>query len=302
MRWTSIILACGAVALLCSPAAGQEAVEASRSQRKLIQQGLDAHANGEFGAAAEHFRAANAQGELNIVWLNLGRALQKGGECDGAKAAYERALTAPAVPKPPQDLVDETARKYRAELDDECPGALRVVCAQPDIGLDVDGKALACGETLALAPGTYAVRALWNGQEKEESAEVVAFETASVTFGFTRPTVPGSEPGGSESAGGLGVYAWVATGVAVALIGTGAVVAVQRGDTIDEANATRDEERYRSLRDDYDGQSTLMWTTFGLGLAAGTAAGFLFCLDAQDAPGGVGWRVGPASVAVQLRF
>ena len=300
-RFVSLVLLCVLVGA-GAPALAQETRSASRSQRKLIQLGLDAHAAGSYDKAAVHFRAANAESELNIVWLNLGRALQKGGDCAGAKKAYEQAPRAAAVPRPPAELVDETAAKYMAELNSECPGWIRVVCAQPDIELEVETRPLTCGSSVELPAGTYTVNASWRGQHKSETATVAAFETASLSFGF-KAKDPGphgeTEPDGGGS--DLGLYAWIATGVSVALVGTGAVIAGQRGDTIDRANATNRESEYRSLRDEYDDQSTLMWTTFGLGLAAGTAAGFLFYLDSQE-PDGVGFWFGPTTLGMEVRF
>ncbi len=302
MTWIHLTVVFCAVLLAAAPAMAQETATATRAQRKLLLEGLDAHAAEKFEEAAELFRAANREGELNIVWLNLGRALQKSGDCEGAKEAYERAPDAPAVPKPSAELVRETAQKYRAELNASCPGRLRVVCAQPDITLEVDGQPWACDESGEIAPGTHTVVATWRGQDKRGTANVQAFESAALSFGFTQaPVRPERAQPAAESSSNLTTYAWVATGLSVALIGTGAVLAVQRVDTIDRANSTRVESEYRSLRDDYDSQSALMWTTFGLGLAAGTAAGFLFYLDGQE-EAGVGWLIGPTSVAVEVRF
>lgn len=302
MKWLATVLVLGGALLTGVPCAAQETSTATRAQRKLIAQGLDAHAAGKFDEAATHFRASNDQGELNIVWLNLGRALQKAGDCDGARAAFQRALTAPAVPKPPRALVAETAEKYSAELLAACPGTLRVDCAQPDIKLDVDGRELACGESISLPPGTYRVNARRGGESQSESVEVAAFETAGASIAFASPVSVEPDPRTDDAGSNLGLYAWVATGVSASLFATGAVVAVQRSDTIHQANTTPDESEYRSLRDDYDSQSTLMWTAFGLGLAAGTAAGFLFFLDANDEPSAVGWHFGPTSVGVEVRF
>ena len=101
MRWNQTVAWVMSCVFLCAGAANaQDSATASKAQRKLIEQGLKAHAAEDYASAIAHFRGANEGGELNIIWLNLGRALQKSGDCAGAKDAFARALTAPAVPRP----------------------------------------------------------------------------------------------------------------------------------------------------------------------------------------------------------
>lgn len=58
-----------------------------------------------------------------MTYLNLGRAYQKLGNCDQARDAFDRALSAPRVEQPSPAFVQRKVSEYRAELDAQCPAS-----------------------------------------------------------------------------------------------------------------------------------------------------------------------------------
>ena len=304
MRWNQILLVViSCTVLFAGTVHAQDTTAASRAQRKLIGEGLKAHSAADYQAAIELFRKANESGELNIIWLNLGRALQKNGDCYGARQAFSRALEAPPVPNPAVNLVVEAVEKFRAELQTECPGRLRVVCNHEDVELILEGKDLECGQEIDLAPGSYTVSARWHALSKEQAVEVTVMETSQVEMNFDVPSAgvvnvvdPQTDAGDSGQ-----TYGWIAAGTAGAFVVLGSVAAIQRSETVDAAEDTNSLAEYESLRDDHDGQTTLMWTSFGLAVVSGALAGYLFYWDDQESDS-VTWLFSPGHMGLQVRY
>jgi tetratricopeptide (TPR) repeat protein len=304
MTWNPLALGVAfCVMFVAMDAQSQEVTTASRTQRALLQEGLDAHSAGDFATAVARFKEANAEGELNITWLNLGRALQKAGDCQGASEAFEKALTAPAVPRPDAAVVAEAAGGFRDELNKTCPGTLYIVCVQPDLEVVVDGTSAECGVRMEMSPGVHQIVVRRNSESKVVDAEVRAFETVTMTLGFAGSVVisEGTPPEEAESSG-LETAAWVSVGAAGAFTLASVIVAAQRSGTVDDAEETENRGVYDRLRDDYDSQSTLLVATAGLAVVSGAVAGYLLFLDSQEEPGGVGILVGPGQIGIQVRY
>lgn len=123
-----VALAAASVAPAVAPneAVAQESVEEyaatepTAEQVKLNEAAVEAMLAEEYDKAVRLLQASLDLGELNVTYLNLGRAYQKLGECDASRKALLSVVTAPAVEQPPPRIVDAKADEYLAELDAEC--------------------------------------------------------------------------------------------------------------------------------------------------------------------------------------
>lgn len=106
-------------------------VEPSAGQKTLNDEGVQALIAKDYERAVALLNESLALGELNITYLNLGRAYQKLGQCVEAKKAYLNAVSAPVVEEPAQRIVDAKADQYLAELEEECADELD---AEPSFG------------------------------------------------------------------------------------------------------------------------------------------------------------------------
>lgn len=95
--------------------------EPSSDQVKLNQSAVDAILAEDYEKAVGLLKASLELGELNVTWLNLGRAHQKLGNCEEARNAYLSVVTSPAVADPPASLINAKAEQYLEELDEACP-------------------------------------------------------------------------------------------------------------------------------------------------------------------------------------
>ena len=125
-RATLIVLM--VLSLLSATAMAQDSGEPTEGQYELNAEGIQAFKAGELDKAESLFRASLNLGPLNITWLNLGRVLQRQGQCQEARQAFESALSAPPVPSPTQEQVLRKVSEYLLELQD---------CSEPDAAVAV---------------------------------------------------------------------------------------------------------------------------------------------------------------------
>lgn len=104
------------------------AASVSEEQVELNEEGVRAIVDGDFARAVALLKESLLYGEANIIYLNLGRAYQKQGNCDGARDALNKVAAAPKVAKPPPEIVQKQARAYLEELEQTC-GAERLAAA-----------------------------------------------------------------------------------------------------------------------------------------------------------------------------
>lgn len=97
--------------------------EPTPEQQDLNTKAVEAMIQDEYASAAALLEQSNMIGELNVAYLNLGRAYQRLGKCAKARAALRKALTAPQVAKPRPKVVQQKAKAYLAELDEQCEQA-----------------------------------------------------------------------------------------------------------------------------------------------------------------------------------
>jgi tetratricopeptide (TPR) repeat protein len=105
------------------PAYGQDGgdvVEVTSEQRELNDQALDSIEQEKYVRAISLLEEALYLGEVNILYLNLGRAYQLDGRCDEAREALEKVEDAPVIAKPPAGFVETKAEQYLAEVAEEC--------------------------------------------------------------------------------------------------------------------------------------------------------------------------------------
>lgn len=182
-----------AAALCATPALAQETtpVELNPGQKYLINEGAKASNAGDYAKAARLLRVSLDLGPTNVTYLNLGRALQKAGECAEARHAFEKALLAPAVDQPSPDKVREVAFKYQQELNATCPGMLIVTCEPETTRIRVDGAAaVACDSTpMPASPGKHVVEG--EAGDKRTSREVIvrAFQETHVRLFVRQPVL-----------------------------------------------------------------------------------------------------------------
>jgi hypothetical protein len=135
-------------------ALGQDAefVEPTEAQIQLFTEGSEAFKNFEYQRAVTLFKASLTVGELNITWLNLGRAYYKIGLCTEAREAFAKVRKAPKVASPTPLEIQSRLNEYVVELSKACGSILEpgeVVC--PEGTREVEGR---CVGRIACPPGT----------------------------------------------------------------------------------------------------------------------------------------------------
>lgn len=175
------VLTCLAVA---TPAAAQgDIVTPTETQFKLYQEGAEAYGAGEYSKAVDLFRASLRLGELNITYLNLGRALFKLGDCQEASTAYAKALTAPKIANPTPMQVLTKVEEYKKDLA-ECPAILTVECNNPAAELWVDGTGpVPCdGSAMTMLPGDHTVEVRLGDEQELKSVTLASMESRTLTM------------------------------------------------------------------------------------------------------------------------
>lgn len=122
-RLLPLFLACGLSAtltMISPPSVAQDTAEASDEQIELNDEALEAMNDGNYVRAASLLEESIHLGELNVTYLNLGRAYQLMGRCKAAEDALEKARSAPQAASPAPELVDKKIGQYLADIDASC--------------------------------------------------------------------------------------------------------------------------------------------------------------------------------------
>lgn len=274
----------------------------NQAQLSLYKEALGEMEKGNYPRAVELLQAALLIGEANIVYLSLGRAHQKGGECRPAEEAFKKALGAPVVADPPADKVKAKIEQFRAELRQGCPGAVQVTCVNLDTALLIDGKPLACGALMDLAPGEYTLSASLEGQSFQQPLRLEALQTTtfSVTLDAQKkvaqpdpieepedPKAPDPAPRSLVLPITLGA---VGGGLLVGGLVFGGLVQGVNDDLdalLEDPSATR--AQADALADEGGLWQALQFTSYGLGLVSlGASAYFLLLSDGTSEPTSTG--------------
>ena len=176
--------ACVLLGLLWAPAAwGQD------TRAALNGKAIKVANAGDYDQAIQLLEEALSQGELNVTYLNLGRIYHKLGDCAKARDAYSSGLKAPAVPNPPQKVVQEALRGFIGELEGSCPGKVIVQCEPAEMTVTLESKGATpgatrpCGEEFELKPGEYTF------QGKTSDGRAVASTVTVAPIDVTRVTL-----------------------------------------------------------------------------------------------------------------
>lgn len=97
-----------------------EAAKPTDAQLELNDRAVENIIEGNYARAVAQLEEAVLRGEFNILYLNLGRAYQKLGNCGKARSALAKAKTAPAVIEPAPHLVVKKAEQYLVEIESTC--------------------------------------------------------------------------------------------------------------------------------------------------------------------------------------
>ncbi len=89
-------------------------------QTALNTSAVEAIKSEEYEQAVALLRRSLELGEMNITYLNLGRAHQRLAECGSAEDAYLAAVSAPPVRSPSPYLIEKKVEQYMEELEAEC--------------------------------------------------------------------------------------------------------------------------------------------------------------------------------------
>lgn len=264
----------------------------SDTQIQLYSEGAQAFQQEDYPKAIRLFKASLDLGELNITYLNLGRAYFKSGECKEAERHYALALTSPQIAEPTPAQVQAKVEEYRRDLQSQCPGAVTVQCDPAGMMLEFDGEApVACrAEPWPLKPGRHVIIGQAGGQTAIQKVDVVAMQPATVTLKIEPKAEVTPPPGGGTSGGGfttLEMTGLITAGGGGALL-LGALVydlgvLGPRFDEYEEA-AANGAANYDSLKSDVESGQTTVLVLTGVGAAAVVTGGVLYFLGGEEAP------------------
>lgn len=132
-------------------------------QKELNRQAYQSMANGDHDAAIDMYLRSLQAGELNVTWLNLGRAYQKSGQCRDAFQAYEKVEDAPQVQNPVPEVVNDSLARFLGELESQCPTQIVTRCLSPsddpsEVTVTLDGETdYPCGVAIEVEAGTHII-------------------------------------------------------------------------------------------------------------------------------------------------
>lgn len=275
-------------------ACAEDFVSGTEGQEELNEQGVKAIVDGNYPAAIRLFKSSLDLGELNITYLNLGRAYQKAMRCEDALKAYNDVEAAPRVEQPSPSQISAALEKYRAELARTCNGFVLLKCSPPTMKVATDGgEPVACtDERIELKPGQHGFEGIKGERRARAGVTVVGMETSTVTLDL-----------GPEPVSLMETFAWVTTGTGTALILTAVAVDLlvlgPKIDDLDAASTGSDEAEFNRLKDDLESSQALnvgLYIGGGALIATGVAL-FLMAPDATDDEAPVS-RLSPSNLRV----
>lgn len=267
IRRLGLALTVSACLLLVAPArADERLVEPTPEVFALNEEGVRLAVLGQHDEAIATFEKSLALQQLNITWVNLGRARARKGDCTGAREAYAAALTAPRVADPAPQQIVAAVDGYLRDLE--------ATCVPP-----ADDDALAIGpapgddDPLAVLDPDLVVRGEGGGDGRVEPKGVEA----------GAPTVE------NATRTSFSPWSYALLGTGGALLASALVIDLAAlGPAFDELDAARDRGDVRAFRDHESTIETLKTTNYvllGLGGASLVAGVVLLALDLTDDSG-----------------
>jgi len=276
--------------------------EELKKQQRLNADAVKAMADGDYETAIEKLEASLEISELNVTWLNLGRAYAKAGRCQDALVAYDKMAVAPRVDEPPPEKLYEVLTRFRNELITDCPGTVVITCRPSGMRVSIDGdESQPCPDKpVKLGPGEHTFAGVDDGVIiAEQTVEVEGMTTTYVelvnkeALAADGPPTMVTESGG---AGALDILGWTGVGLGVGMLVTALVVETTiLADDIDAFDAAVDAgdfDRASAIKDSVDTTQTV---NIGLYAAGGalTAVGLtmaIYALSTADSDAASGTR------------
>ncbi len=279
-----------------APEAQDEGVTPTDAQQDYNDQGVILIQDGKYKQAIASFRSSLSLGELNITYLNLGRAYFRLDRCLEAREAYDAVKSAPKVKSPTAAEIGEILQRFEAEYGEACSATIAISCEGDPMVAVNDQPARSCSEVSAwpVVPGEHSVTAKYDEGEVTETltvaargAKPVSFATPEVVEEKPDPVVAKPAPKPQDS--GTPVYVWITLGVGAALVAGGIVmdqviIAGQFDELEDteESLEPQDAVEARDLREDIETNQIIALTLIGAGAAALTTGAILWLVSGPD--------------------
>jgi hypothetical protein len=223
------------------PDPGQQAGKDPVAAEALFKAGRDFIKKGDYAAGCPKFEASLRLNPSASTMLNIAKCHEHEGKLATAWASYNRARTLNDETKGAERRreLDEVALKGIAALEPRLP-RLRVVLVRSPPGLKVtrgDKEILpeALGEAIPADPGRYEVSASAPGYKTvKRSAILEEGKTETIEIELEADT-PSPQP---KPQGGVPVWAWVAGGAGIALVGAGVYFLVDDLSAISDLRAS----------------------------------------------------------------
>ncbi len=314
-----LVVLCG---LWSASAAAQGGVvyTPTKAQIRLLQRAAVAVQNGETKQARDFYRQALELGPFNVAHLSLGRLMQKDGDCQGALEQFEAARKAPVVAAPPADQVIFKLDAFTQELRQECPGELKVTCAESRTVLTLNGEPIKCEAWVSRPPGRYTIEGTIEDSGEEVSKEIVllALERREVSMDIEAPppvdpleaaTRGGNEVGVETMREALGVvsrmpkppvvvlpepgltsrdvWGWSLVGGGALALGAGGVFTALVAQTNAESRSLADQNniersRAEALIEESERWAALQFVGYGIGGTLVATGILLFVFDGEE--------------------
>ncbi|PJB33787.1 MAG: hypothetical protein CO108_30070 [Deltaproteobacteria bacterium CG_4_9_14_3_um_filter_63_12] len=292
----------------------------SEAQGQLNAEGIQAMQAEDWVKAIRLFTSANDLAELNLTYLNLGRALTRAGRCEEAIVAYDKVLDTPKVREPSPDLVEKKLNDYRVELAKLCPGKIAISCTPPEMLISIDkAAAVPCPkDPITLEAGQHSVDGDANGKKLSLKVTVAPIATTDVQLALdtsadvvpdkvakddkvktitikegkvddpkvTDPNVSDPKVIPETASSSLAPWGWTVLGLGGAALATGLILefTVLQGtvDDLQTASGSNDVAKFNSLESDLSSQQGI---NLGLYIGGGvlvTTGIILLAIDANS--------------------
>jgi tetratricopeptide (TPR) repeat protein len=286
----------------------------SRKQKQLNESGVKAIIDGDYEKAIELFNQSLELGELNVTYLNLGRAYAKLGRCNDALEKYDRMAVAPRVSSPTPEELYEILTRYRSELFDECPGKVILRCTPTTLLVSIDGaEPMPCpSAAIELLPGEHTFVATLDEQRSETKAETKGMSTSYVDVELDFPQqFSSSEPPPlvhpDQGSSVMGLVGWTGVGLGAGILLAATLYdALAIAPAVDDFNAAverSDMAAAVALQSSIDAAQTANLVFFVSGsvlLAAGATLAIIDLLQDQPSDNSLGFWTGPESTGLSF--
>ena len=285
-----------------------------KKQMALNEKAIGSMIDGDYETAIEQLKQSLELGELNITYLNLGRAYAKSGRCSEALGAYDRMAVAPRVDSPTPDELYDILVQYRSELLTDCDGTVVVRCQPLDLMVSIDqGEKLVCPNAgMDLPAGEHVFEAYQGDQVVAfRKTEVVGMSSTAVDLEAAVSVVdPLAITPKNEATSVLTIMGWSATSLGAGLLLTAAIIDLAlispNIDEFDKAIADYDASRAKAVKSVIDAEktaNTVILVAGGVTLATGAGLLIYDLISSDEEPEeGFSFNLGIGSIGFTSRF